>query len=137
MAYQGDMLSKPVCHFGGFLGGLGFPIRRRCRTAISTRATPINIFTARAASEGAVLGFGGLLPVTRTVRATTTARETSHPKMKAAPLRVPPLDRRMSRKAVRGIGSRVITKPISRRSRITPDAPPGYPPRVRSIHYRH
>src|SRR5271169_6048076 len=103
MAYHGDMLSRPVCHFGGFLGGLGFPMRRRCRIAISTRATPIAIFAARAPSDGAVFGCGGLLPVTRTVMATTMARERSHPKMKAAPLRVPPLDKRMSRKAVRGI----------------------------------
>ena len=65
MAYQGDMLSRPVCHLGVFLGGLGFPILRRCRTAMNTRATPMRIFTARAASDGAVFGFGGLLPVTR------------------------------------------------------------------------
>ena len=67
MAYHGDMLSRPVCHFGGFFGGLGLPILRRCRTAISTRATPMAIFTARAASEGDVFGFGGLFPVTRRV----------------------------------------------------------------------
>src|SRR5271157_3764976 len=125
MAYQGDMLSRPVCHFGGFLGGRGFPILRRCRIAISTRATPIAIFAAKAPNEGAVLGCGGLLPVTRTVMATTAAKERSHPKMKAAPLRVPPLDIRIRRKAVSGIGSSVITKPISRRLRITL-GPPGY-----------
>jgi hypothetical protein len=82
-----------------------------------TSATPIAICTAKAASEGAVFGFGGLFPVTRTVRATTMASESSHPKMKAAPFRVPPLDSKMRRKAVRGIGSRVMTKPMSRRSK--------------------
>ena len=90
MAYQGDMLSRPVCHFGGFFGGLGLPILRRCRTAIRTRATPIRIFTARAASEGAVFGLGGLFPVISTVTVTTMARESSHPKMNVAPLRVRP-----------------------------------------------
>src|SRR5580700_7597132 len=88
MAYRGDMLSRPVCHFGVFLGGLGLPILRRCRTAISTRATPM-------------------------------ARERSHPKMKAAPLRVPPLERRIRRNAVSGMGSSVMTRPMSSRSRIT------------------
>ena len=52
MAYQGDMLSRPVCHFGGFLGGLGFPIRRRCRTAISTRATPISDLHGQSRQRG-------------------------------------------------------------------------------------
>ena len=42
--------------------------------------------------SGAVLGLGGLLPVAATVIASTAAREHSHPKMKAAPLRVPPLE---------------------------------------------
>ena len=123
MAYKGDMLSRPVCHFGGFFGGLGLPILRRCRTAMSTSATPMAIFTARAASEGAVFGFGGLFPVTRTVRATTMARESSHPKMNAAPLRVPPLDSRMRINAVRGIGSSVMTKPMISRSKITAPGP--------------
>ena len=50
------------------------------------------IFTARAASDGAVLGLGGLFPVTSTVPATTMASEASQPKMNAAPLRTPPLD---------------------------------------------
>src|SRR5271156_2352762 len=77
IANHGDMLSRPVCHFGGFLGGLGLPILRRCRSAMNKRATPMAIFTANAASEGAVFGFGGLFPVTRTVRATTMARDNS------------------------------------------------------------
>src|SRR3984957_10657691 len=123
MAYKGDMLSRPVCHFGGFFGGLGLPILRRCRTAMRTNATPMAIFTASAASEGAVLGFGGLFPVTRTVRATTMARESNHPKMKAAPFRVPPLDSRMRMKAVRGIGWGGMTGPMGRRPKITAGGP--------------
>jgi hypothetical protein len=86
---------------------------------MTSNATPMAIFTASAASDGAVLGLGGLLPVTRIVPATTMASERSHPKMKAAPLRTPPLDARTRRNAVSGIGSRVMTKPMSNRSRIT------------------
>src|SRR5580704_12646351 len=95
IAYHGDMLSIPVCHLGGFLGFLGCPILRRCRRAIRSSATPIAIFAASEASEGAVLGFGGLLPVTRSVMATTTASEASHPKIKAAPFLVPFLEAKM------------------------------------------
>ena len=119
MAYHGDMLSMPVCHLGVFFGFLGFPILRHCRMAMSTRTTPMAIFTARAARDGAVLGLGGLLPVSSTVPATTTASERSHPKMKAAPFRTPPLDASMRMKAVRGIGSSVTTRPMMTRSRIT------------------
>ena len=57
------MVSKPVCHFGGFFGGRGLPILRRCRRAMRSSATPITILAASAASEGAVLGLGGLFPV--------------------------------------------------------------------------
>ena len=77
------------------------------------------ILAARAASEGAVLGAGGLLPVARIVTATTTAREASQPKMKAAPFLTPPFDASTRMKAVKGIGSRVIAKPMMSRSRIT------------------
>ena len=62
-----------------------------CRIAIATRTTPIAIFTASAASEGAVFGLGGLLPVASTVTVTTMARDTSHPNTKAAPFRTPAL----------------------------------------------
>ena len=119
MATHGDMLSMPVCHFGVFLGFLGWPILARRRTAMTTSATPMSILTAMAAREGAVLGLGGLFPVTRTVRAITAASESSHPKMKAAPLRTPPLDIRTRMKAVSGMGSRVMTSAIRTRSRIT------------------
>ena len=40
MAYQGVMLSMPVCHLGGFFGGLGLPSFRYCRIAISVSPTP-------------------------------------------------------------------------------------------------
>src|SRR3984957_4575787 len=70
MAYHGDMLSMPVCHLGVFLGFLGLPMRRQCRTAMNSRTAPIRILTARPANDGAVLGLGGLLPVTNTVPAT-------------------------------------------------------------------
>src|SRR5664280_1809807 len=91
MAYHGDMLSMPVCHLGVFFGFFGLPIFRHWRTAMSTSTTPMAIFTARAASDGAVLGLGGLLPVMSTVPATTMASDRSHPKMNAAPFRTPPL----------------------------------------------
>jgi len=66
-------------------GFFGCPILRRCRIAIATRKTPIAIFAASAPSEDAVFGLGGLLPVARTVIATTIARDTSHPNTNAAP----------------------------------------------------
>src|SRR5580704_17050503 len=98
---------------------------------------------ASAASEGLVLGFGGLLPVRSTVAATTTASETSQPKMNPAPFRTPPWDARIRMNAVSGIGSSVIAKPIRTRLRTSmrpppvglPDDPPrrpgqDHPPRV-------
>ena len=72
---------------------------------------------ASAASEGAVLGFGGLLPVTSTVNAITMASDTSQPKMNAAPFRTPPFDARIRMNAVSGIGSSVIAKPMRTRLR--------------------
>src|SRR5664280_2286230 len=104
---------------GVFFGFFGLPIFRHWRTAMSTSTTPMAIFTARAASDGAVLGLGGLLPVMSTVPATTMASDRSHPKMNAAPFRTPPLDASTRMKAVSGIGSSVMTRPISNRSRIT------------------
>src|SRR5277367_7060715 len=76
MAYQGVMLSMPVCHLGVFFGGLGLPSFLYCRMPITVSPTPMASLAARAASEGAVLGFGGLLPVTSTVNAITIASET-------------------------------------------------------------
>src|SRR5580704_12918668 len=89
------MLSTCSCHFGGFFGFFGFfcaRILRRCRIASPTRTVPIAIFTAREASEGTVVGLGGLLPVARTVTAMTMARETSQPNRNAAPFRTPRLE---------------------------------------------
>ena len=71
------------------------------RTAITTRTAPSAIFTASAASEGTVLGLGGLLPVATTVTVTTMARDTSHPNTKAAPFRVPCSEGSTTRNAVR------------------------------------
>ena len=107
MAYQGVMLSMPVCHLGGFFGGFGLPSFLYCRIAITVSPTPMASLAARAASEGAVLGFGGLLPVTRTVNAITIASDSSQPKMNAAPFRTPPLDARTRMNAVSGSGSSV------------------------------
>ena len=45
--------------------------------------------------------------------------------MKAAPFRVPPFARRIRMKAVRGIGSSVMTRPMRTRSRITRDSRAG------------
>jgi hypothetical protein len=77
------------------------------------------IFTASAASEGAVLGLGGLLPVASTVIVTTTARETSQPNTYAAPLRTPRLEGSTTRNAVSGSGSSATARPITTRLRIT------------------
>jgi len=65
------------------------PRLRICRIAIATRTTPMAIFTASAATDGAVFDLGGLLPVASTVIATTTASDTSHPDTNAAPFRPP------------------------------------------------
>ena len=78
-------------------------------------------FTASDASEGAVCGLGGLLPVATTVTDTTMARETSQPKMKAAPFLTPRLEGRMTKKAVSGSGSSVIAKPMTIRVKTTAD----------------
>jgi hypothetical protein len=67
--------------------------------------TPAATSPASAASEGAVLGFGGLLPVTSTVNASTIASDSSQPKMNAAPFLTPPFDARTRMNAVSGIGS--------------------------------
>ena len=123
-AKAGDMLSMPVCHFGTFFGFLGLPIRRHCRTAMSTSTTPMAILAARAASAGEVLGFGGLLPVTTRVKATTVTNERSHPRMKAAPLRTPPFDASTRMNAVSGMGSSVMANPIRMRSMTTRLRPP-------------
>jgi hypothetical protein len=87
-----------------------------CRIATMTRTAPIAILTASAASEGAVFGLGGLLPVASTVTATTVASNTSHPNKKAAPFRAPRSEGSTTRNAVSGSGSRVIARPISTKS---------------------
>src|SRR5580700_649401 len=84
---------------------------------MSTRTTPSAIFTASPASEGAVFGLGGLLPVAATVIVTTIASDASHPNTYAAPFTVPRLDGRMTMNAVNGNGSRVTAKPITMRLR--------------------
>ena len=85
---------------------------------------------ASAASEGAVLGFGGLLPVTSTVNAITIASDTSQPKMNAAPFRTPPSDARIRMNAVSGIGSSVIAKPMRTRLRTSMCVPICWPAAV-------
>src|SRR5689334_22462149 len=93
MANHGDMLSTCACHWGGFLGGgLGRRLARMWRTAILTRTRPRTILIASAASDGAVAGLGGLLPVAVTVTVTTMARDTSQPNTNAAPLSTPRLE---------------------------------------------
>jgi hypothetical protein len=69
-----------------------------------------------AALDGAVFGSGGLPPVTRTTAPITTTRQASQPRMKARPFLVPfsVLSSRM--KAVSGKGSRVMPRPMRRRS---------------------
>src|SRR5215471_14054808 len=119
MANHGDMLSTCSCHLGGFFGGLGRLLARMCRIAIQTRTAPRTIFTASDASDGAVAGLGGLLPVAVTESVTTMASDTSQPKVKAAPLTVPRLEGSTIRNAVSGSGSSVTARPINIRLRIT------------------
>ena len=119
MANHGDMLSTCACHFGGFFGFFGRPILRRCRSAIATRMTPRAIFTARSASDGAVFGSGGLLPVASTVTVTTIARDASHPNTNAAPFRTPRLEGSTTRNVVSGSGSNAIARPMRTRSNTT------------------
>src|SRR5580692_3941210 len=124
MAYHGDMLSTCACHFGGFFGFFGRPLLRRCRIAIATRTTPMAIFTATPASEGAVLGLGGLLPVASTVTTTTTTRDASHPNTKAAPFLTPRLEGSTTRNAINGSGSSATAAPIRTRLSTTAALPP-------------
>ena len=93
--------------FRGLLRRLGPSSGPMRRTAITTRTAPSAIFTASAASEGTVLGLGGLLPVATTVTVTTMARDTSHPNTKAAPFRLPCSEGSTTRNAVSGSGSSV------------------------------
>src|ERR1700754_1617121 len=104
-----------ACHFCGFFGFLGWPSLRRRRTAITSRTTPMAIFTARDAREGTVFGLGGLLPVASTVIVTTIAGDTSHPNTNSAPLRTPRLEGSTTRNAIRGSGSSAIATPIRTR----------------------
>src|SRR5215470_20263159 len=119
MANHGDMLSTCSCHFGGFLGGLGRPLARMCRTAMTTKTAPSRILTTSDANDGAVFGLGGLLPVASTVIVTTMASDTSHPNTKAAPFRRPRSEGSTTRNAVSGSGSSVTARPIRIRLRIT------------------
>src|SRR6516162_134291 len=128
MANHGDMVSTCSCHLGGFFGGLGRPLARMCRTPITTRTAPSTILTASAASVGAVLGLGGLLPVASTVIATTMASDTSHPNTNAAPLRTPPLEGSTTKNAVSGSGSSATATPISTRLSTSMAAPPPFGP---------
>src|SRR5262249_35497611 len=113
MANHGDMLSTCSCHLGGFFGGLGRPLARMCRTPITTRTAPSAILTASPASDGAVFGLGGLLPVASTVTVTTTARDTSQPNTNAAPLRAPCLEGSTTKNAVSGSGASATATAIS------------------------
>lgn len=117
-AYKGDMLSIPACHLGVFFGFLGRPNRRYRRHATNNSTVPNAILAAKAPSDGAVLGFGGELPVASRVITTTTTSDATHPTMKAAPFRSPPSDARMRMNAVRGIGSSVTPNPMMTRLRI-------------------
>ena len=75
---------------------------------------------ASAAVDGAVLGLGGLPPVTRMTTAITTTRHASQPRMNARPFLVPRSALRIRMKAVIGKGSRAIASPMIRRSITTP-----------------
>jgi hypothetical protein len=100
MAYKGVMLSMCSCHLGGLFGGFGLPIFLRCRISITSSPAPMASFAASAASDGAVLGGGSLLPVTSTVTAITIVSDRGQPKMNAAPFRTPPFEARTRLNAV-------------------------------------
>ena len=82
------------------------------------------IFTASWASEGAVLGLGGLLPVASTVTVTTIARHASHPNTKAAPFTTPRCEGSTMMNALSGSGSNAIARPIRTRSSTNMSVPP-------------
>lgn len=86
---------------------------------MSSSPAPIAVFTASTADDGAVLGSGGLLPVTRTVSAITAAGDRNQPKMNAAHFLTPRSEARTRRNAVSGSRSSVIARPMRTRSRIT------------------
>ena len=129
----------PDCHFGVFFGGFGLPRAWRRRRPTTTSATPIRILTTRAAVAGAVFDFGGSFPVAAKVIATTAASDPSQPRMKAAPFRTPFFEAKISTKAVRGIGSSVMTSPIRMRSSVMNLPPPPEPQSSpsRSVHLDH
>ncbi len=102
-------------------------LARMCRTAIMTRTTPSTILIASPASDGAVAGLGGSLPVAVTVTVTTMARDTSQPNTNAAPLRAPRLEGSTTRKAVSGSGSTATARPTSSRSRTSTAFPRSHP----------
>src|ERR1700691_5537055 len=85
--------------------------------------TPMAIFTASPASEGAVFGLGGLLPVASTVTDTTITRDASHPNTKAAPFLTPRLEGSTARNAINGSGSSATATPITTRLSTTAALP--------------
>src|SRR5262245_14947690 len=129
MANHGDMLSTCSCHLGGCFGGLGRPLARTVRPPLPTRTAPRAILPASAASVGAVLGLGGLLPVASPVMVTTMASDTSHPNTNAAPLRTPPLEGSTTKNAVSGSGSSATATPTRIRLSTSTAAPPLSPRR--------
>src|SRR5262249_8665522 len=127
MANHGDMLSTCSCHLGGFFGGLGRPLARMCRTAMTTRTVPSAIFTASDASDGAVLGLGRLLRVGAPVLVPPWAGAPGPPNTNAAPLPSPPFEGSRPKKAVGGGGSSATATPIKIRLSTSTAVPPSQP----------
>ena len=92
------------------------------------------IFTANDASDGAVFGLGGLLPVASTVTVTTMASETSQPNRNAAPFLTPCLEGSTTMNAVSGSGSSAIARPITIRFRTIAVLPPNLRRRRPALH---
>src|SRR2546429_4710569 len=74
MAYQGVMLSMPVCHLGGFFGGFRLPIFFYCPIAITVRPTPTASFAPEGGRAGGVLGVGGVFSVPTALNVLTIPR---------------------------------------------------------------
>ena len=101
---RADIWSIRACHLGCSLRCLGFPMRRRWRSATATKTSPSTILTVKMPVEGAVPGAGGLFPVAEIVTAATAASTTNQPKMNPAPFRGPCFDARIRMKIVSPTG---------------------------------
>src|SRR5580704_6972838 len=119
-AAHSDIRSTLAIQVGGLCGR---PLRRCVCTASRISTTPAASLTARAASDGAVCGLGGLLPVARMTAAITATRQASQPRMYARPFQIPFWAASTRTNAVSGNGTNAIPSPMRSRLSTTPPQP--------------